>query len=193
MTFPLKTNRIRSNIRGANLRFLQKISKDTELLEPLILTCRTCLEHRHSYVRKNAVFALYSIYGEFEHIPDAAELMFAFLAAESDSSCKRNVFLAHCSMPKAVKYIINIDDTTDEVIRLDCKNDSSHRVSSLFRDSIMLQLNCSKARYMRCIFELLNAPSHAVKYEAATTLTTLTQNPGLSPLRILLRHLLRPT
>lgn len=31
---------------------------------------------------------------------------------------------------------------------------------------------------MRCIFELLNASSHAVKYEAATTLTTLTQNPA---------------
>jgi len=30
----------------------------------------------------------------------------------------------------------------------------------------------------RCIFELLNASSHAVKYEAATTLTTLTQNPA---------------
>ena len=133
-------------IRGASLRFLQKIAKDSELLEPLIPTCRTCLEHRHSYVRKNAVFALYSIYREFEHlIPDAAELMFAFLAAESDSSCKRNafVFLAHCSMPKAVEYIMNIYDTIGsldealqmsiiEVIRLDCKNDSSHRVSPLF-------------------------------------------------------------
>ena len=31
---------------------------------------------------------------------------------------------------------------------------------------------------MRCIFDLLNAPSHAVKYEAATALTTLTQNPA---------------
>ena len=31
---------------------------------------------------------------------------------------------------------------------------------------------------MRCIFDLLNVPSHAVKYEAATTLTTLTQNPA---------------
>ena len=30
-----------------------------------------------------------------------------------------------------------------------------------------------QARYIRCIFELLNASSHAVKYEAATTLTTL--------------------
>ena len=33
-----------------------------------------------------------------------------------------------------------------------------------------------QAPYIRCIFELLNASSHAVKYEAATTLTTLTQN-----------------
>jgi coatomer subunit beta len=33
-----------------------------------------------------------------------------------------------------------------------------------------------QSRYSRCIFELLNASSYAVKYEAATTLTVLTQN-----------------
>ncbi|GLB43734.1 putative the coatomer is a cytosolic protein complex that binds to dilysine motifs and reversibly associates with Golgi non- clathrin-coated vesicles, which further mediate biosynthetic protein transport from the ER, via the Golgi up to the trans Golgi network [Lyophyllum shimeji] len=160
-------------IRGATLRFLQKIAKDAELLEPLVPTCRACLEHRHSYVRKNAVFAIYSIYREFEHlIPDAPELMHTFLVAETDATCKRNafVFLAHCSMPKAVEYILSIYDTIPsleeslqmsiiEVIRSDCKNDSGHR-----------------ARYIRCIFELLETSSHAVKYEAATTLTTLTQN-----------------
>ena len=130
-------------IRGATLRFLQKIAKDQELLEPLIPTCRSCLEHRHSYVRKNAVFAVYSIYNEFEHlIPDAPELMSTFLVAESDSTCKRNafVFLAHCSMPKAVEYILSIYDSIPsldealqmaiiEVIRLDCKSESAHRVS----------------------------------------------------------------
>ncbi|TEB32452.1 coatomer beta subunit [Coprinellus micaceus] len=154
-------------IRGATLRFLTKISKDAELLEPLIPTCRSCLEHRHSYVRKNAVFALTSSL-------DAAELMGAFLGAETDSACKRNafVFLAHASMDKAVEYILNIGDgiggldealqmSIIEVIRQDCKNDSAHR-----------------PRYIRGIFELLNASSHAVKYEAATTLTTLTQNPA---------------
>jgi len=75
-----------------------------------------CLEHRwHSYVRKNAVFALYSIHHEFKNlIPDAAELMYTFLIAESESTtCKRNalVFLAHCSMTKAVEYILSINDT----------------------------------------------------------------------------------
>ncbi|KAH7920369.1 coatomer protein [Leucogyrophana mollusca] len=162
-------------IRGATLRFLQKISKDAELLEPLIPICRSCLEHRHSYVRKNAVFAVYTIYREYEHlIPDAPELMQTFLAAESDATCKRNafVFLAHCAMPKAVEWLISIYDQLTgldellqmsiiEVIRLDCKNDTTHR-----------------PRYIRCMFELLNSSSHAVKYEAATTLTTLTQNPA---------------
>lgn len=35
-----------------------------------------------------------------------------------------------------------------------------------------------QARYILLISELLNATSHAVKYEAATTLTSLTQNPA---------------
>jgi coatomer subunit beta len=102
------------------------------------------LEHRHSYVRKNAVFALYSIYREFEHlVPDAAELMTAFLGAETDSACKRNafVFLAHAATDKAVDYILGLGDNVGgldeslqmsiiEVIRLDCKGESAHRVGS---------------------------------------------------------------
>ncbi|KAJ3968052.1 coatomer protein [Lentinula raphanica] len=132
-------------IRGATLRFLQKIANENELLEPLIPTCRACLEHRHSYVRKNAVFALFSIYREFEHlIPDASELMSTFLAAETDSTCK-----------------LGLQMSVIEVVRLDCKSDSTHR-----------------ARFIRLIFDLLNVSSHAVKYEAATTLTLLTQNPA---------------
>lgn len=162
-------------IRGATLRFLQKLSKDAELLEPLIPTCRSCLDHRHSYVRKNAVFAVYSIYRSLPAlIPDAPELMSTFLAAETDATCKRNafVFLASCDMDKAVEYMRTVADgiagleeglqlSIIEVIRADCKQDSAHR-----------------PRYIRSIFELLNVPSHAVKYEAATILTSLTQNPA---------------
>ncbi|KAJ3786324.1 adaptin N terminal region-domain-containing protein [Lentinula aff. detonsa] len=162
-------------IRGATLRFLQKIANESELLEPLIPTCRACLEHRHSYVRKNAVFALFSIYRDFEHlIPDASELMSTFLAAETDSTCKRNafIFLAHCDLRKAVDWVLGNHDNIPtleeglqmsviEVVRLDCKSEPTHR-----------------ARYIRLVFELLNVSSHAVKYEAATTLTLLTQNPA---------------
>lgn len=34
-----------------------------------------------------------------------------------------------------------------------------------------------QGKYIRCIVELLNAQSHPVKYEAATTLIALTSNP----------------
>lgn len=129
-------------IRGATLRFLQKISKDAELLEPLIPTCRSCLEHRHSYVRKNAVFAVYTIYRQYEHlIPDAPELIQTFLAAENDATCKRNafVFLANCAMQKAVEYVLQVYEQIPgldeqlqlaiiDVIRMDCKEDSTHKV-----------------------------------------------------------------
>ncbi|KAH7918082.1 ARM repeat-containing protein [Leucogyrophana mollusca] len=161
--------------RGATLRFLQKISKDAELLKLLIPICRSCLEHRHSYVTKNAVFAVYTTYRKYERlIPDAPELMQTVLAADSDATYKRNafVFLAHCAMPKAVEWLISIYDqltgldelpqmSIAKVIRLDCKNDTTYR-----------------PRHMRCMSELLNSSSHAVKYEAAATLTTLTQNPA---------------
>lgn len=42
-------------------RFLCRI-KEEELLEPLIPSILANLEHRHSYVRRNAVLAINSIY-----------------------------------------------------------------------------------------------------------------------------------
>ena len=48
-------------IRGSTLRFLCKL-KEPELLEPLMPAIRACLEHRHSYVRRNAVLAIFTIY-----------------------------------------------------------------------------------------------------------------------------------
>ena len=132
-------------IRGATLRFLQKITKDIELLEPLIPTLRANLEHRHSYVRKAAVFALYTVHREHESlVPDAAELMQTFLAAESDATCKRNafVFLANVAMNKAVEWLKSVWDgiasmdeglqmAVIEVARMDCINDTTHKVSNV--------------------------------------------------------------
>ena len=96
-------------------------------------------------MRKNAVFAVYTIYRQYEHlIPDAPELIHTFLAAESDATCKRNafVFLTNCAMPRAVEYVLGVYDQITgmdeqlqlsiiEVIRLDCKHDSAHRVGVL--------------------------------------------------------------
>ncbi|CAG8560860.1 19811_t:CDS:10 [Cetraspora pellucida] len=145
-------------IRGATLRFLCKL-REPELLEPLLPSCRSCLEHRHSYVRKNAVFAIYTIYKHFEYlIPDAPELIQSFLAAEADQTCKRNAFVMLCNTNqlRAVEYL---NDVFDQVPNFD----------------ELLQLS---GKYIRCIFELLNAASHSVKYEAATSLMALTHAPA---------------
>lgn len=94
-------------IRGATLRFLCKL-KEPELLEPLMPTIRSCLEHRHSYVRRNAVLAIFTIYKNFDSlIPDAPELIANFLEAEQDLSCKRNAFmmLIHADQERALTYL----------------------------------------------------------------------------------------
>lgn len=165
-------------------------------------------EHRHSFVRKNAVFATWTIFQDHEHlIPDAPELLDTFLAAvgngcryhtlnrwkcsrqESDTTCKRNAFVALCSISQstAVRYLLNNFDSIGgmdelmqmaviELVRKEAKTEGSNRVCR--RLSMSDSTNGIQARWIRVIFELLNSPSHAVKYEAAISLTTLTQNPA---------------
>lgn len=128
-------------IRGNTLRFLCKL-KEPELLEPLLSSLRGCLEHRHAYVRKNAVLAVQSVYHTAEHlIPDAPELIQTFLGAESDTTCKRNGFaaLSSVSPEKALEYlnsvfdeIVSADELTQlvllEFIRKDATQNSANKV-----------------------------------------------------------------
>lgn len=93
---------------------------------------------------------------------------------ESDPTCKRNAFVALCNIaqPRAVEYLLSIYDsvaTLDELFQL--------AVIDLVRREARTE-GPNRAKWIRTIFELLNASSHTVKYEAATSLTTLTQNPA---------------
>ena len=56
---------------------------------------KACLEHRHSYVRKNAALAVYHIHKHFGPtlIPDGAELMERFISTETELGSRRNAFL----------------------------------------------------------------------------------------------------
>jgi coatomer subunit beta len=98
--------------------------REPELIEPLLSTARACLEHRHAYVRKNAVFAVASIFQHSESlIPDAPELIATFLEAESDHTCKRNAFAALVSIShdKALAYLSSVFDgipNADELLQL---------------------------------------------------------------------------
>ncbi|BES91993.1 Coatomer subunit alpha-2 [Nesidiocoris tenuis] len=160
-------------VRGSTLRFLCKL-KEPELLEPLMAAIRSCLEHRVSYVRRNAVLAIFTIYKNFEFlIPDAPELIANFLDGEQDMSCKRNAFLMllHADQERALSYLAScLDQVTSfgdilqlvivELIYKVCHANPSER-----------------SRFIRCIYNLLNSNSPAVRYEAAGTLITLSNAP----------------
>lgn len=160
-------------IRGNTLRFLCKL-REPELLEPLLSSTRQCLDHRHAYVRKNAVMAVASIFQHSENlIPDAPELIQNFLAGESDTTCKRNAFAAlmTISHERALTYISN---TLDGIPNVD---DLLQLVEIEFIRKDAVQNAANKARYLRLIFDLLEAGTSTVAYEAATALTALTSNP----------------
>lgn len=160
-------------IRGNTLRFLCKL-REPELIEPLLAPTRQCLEHRHSYVRKNAVFAIASIYQHSESLmPDAPEMILAFLESESDNTCKRNAFAALLSIShdKALEYLSSVFEgipNASELLQL-------VELEFIRKDAVQNQQN--KARYLRLIFDLLEAKESTVVYEAASSLTALTSNP----------------
>ncbi|KAJ5247208.1 hypothetical protein N7468_002191 [Penicillium chermesinum] len=160
-------------IRGNTLRFLTKL-REPELLEPLLSSARSCLEHRHAYVRKNAAWAVASIFQHSESlIPDAPELLQTFLESETDSTCKRNAFAALMSIShqKALEFLATTFDTipnTDELLQL-------AELEFLRKDAVQNSQN--KSRYLKLMLELLDASTSTVVYEAATSLTALTSNP----------------
>ena len=76
------------------LRFLCKL-RESEIIEPLMPSIKACLEHRHSYVRKNAALAVYHTHKHFGQslLPDGAELMEHFIGSETELGSRRNAFL----------------------------------------------------------------------------------------------------
>ena len=158
-------------VRGNTLRFLCKL-KEPELLETLVPNVRQCLAHRHAYVRKNAVFALYSIHQTSQHlIPDAPELILAFLADEFDSVCKRNAFVCLAGLDRnaTLEYIqTTVSVNTDPILQLVF-------VEFIRRDGATAAASL-RARYAAFITEIIESPTSSVVYEAAITLILLTSD-----------------
>lgn len=161
-------------IRGSTLRFLCKL-KEPELLEPLMPSIRACLEYKHNYVRRNAIMAIFTIYKNFNFLmPDAPELIANFLEREQDMSCKRNAFmmLIHADQERALNYLsscIEQVNTFGDILQLVI-------VELIYK---VCHANPSeRARFIRCVYALLNSSSSAVKYEAAGTLITLSSAPS---------------
>ncbi|EGZ30280.1 hypothetical protein PHYSODRAFT_263776 [Phytophthora sojae] len=161
-------------IRGCMLRFLCKI-KEKDILEPLKDAVKSNLEHRHSYVRKNAVMTVYTMYKTFGDvlIPDAPELIERFILNESDAGARRNAFLMlnDCAQDRAVTFLMNAMDQVPKF------GDGFSLVILEMTRKVCRQDPAQKARFVRCVFQLLNSSSPAVSYEAAWTLVTLSAAP----------------
>lgn len=161
-------------VRGSMLRFLCKV-KDEEILGPLVPSIKQCLEHRHPYVRKNAalaIFHVHKLHGD-NLLPDAPEVMEAFLLAETDVGARRNAFLMLFNQAEdlAIQYLVhNIESVMGfgdgfsllvlELTRRVCRKDANQ-----------------KSRFVRVLFAMLNSESSAVSYEAAWTMISLSSSP----------------
>lgn len=134
------------------------------------------LEHRHSYVRKNAVLALSAIYrlpkGELL-VPDAPEHIEKLLGTEQDLSTRRNAFQMLCNhaQDRAVAYLF---DNVDRIV--DWGDILQMAILDLIRKVCRAQPEV-KGRYIKIILALLQSRSTAVVYECATTLVNLSNAP----------------
>ncbi|CAM9398670.1 unnamed protein product, partial [Scytosiphon promiscuus] len=161
-------------VRGCTLRFLCKL-REPELLEPLVPTVKLCLEHRHSYVRRNAALLCYYIHKNFgqQLLPDGPELIDRFIAAEGDTSARRSAFL----------FLYN----EAEELAIDFLNEHMEDVSKFGDGFALLVLELcrkvcrrdpsQKSRFVRVLLSMLQSPSAAVSYEAAWTLVSLSGAP----------------
>ncbi|KAG1326885.1 coatomer subunit beta-1 [Cocos nucifera] len=162
-------------LRGVTLRFLCRLP-EPELLEPLIPSVLSNLEHRHPFVRRHALLATAAIYrlpqGE-QLLPDAPDTVGRALDSEQDLSARRNAFLmlCHCSQDRAVAHLLAHVDAVagwGELMQM-----------------VALDLVCKvcrfkpaeKGRYIRIIISLLAAPSAAVVYECAGAIVSLSSAP----------------
>ena len=160
-------------IRGMTCRLLCKLP-EPELLEPLVPTLRTCLDHRHAYVRRNAVFSIYSIYRNFQNlIPDAPELIYQFLLNENDASTRRNAFimLSNCDIAKAGDYLVSMAS------QIETMNESMQLAVIEFVRKVAMDNPVERARFLKLVSTLLHSNSNAVRYESAGALLVLTHAP----------------
>lgn len=162
-------------IRGVTLRFLCRI-REEEIIEPLIPSVLANLDHRHSYVRRNAVLAINALYklprGELL-LSDAPQIIERFLHSEQDLSAKRNAFmmLTNYAEDLALGYLFDHLDhiaTWGDILQL--------AVLDLIR-KVCRTNPAEKGKYIKIILSLLQSTSTAVVYECASTMVSLSQAP----------------
>jgi len=162
-------------VRGSTLRFLCRLN-EVELLEPLVPSVMSNLEHRHSYVRRNAVLAVMAIFklpGGDILMQDAPEIIEKMLATESDLSTRRNsfLFLFNCAQDRAVDFLLN---NLDQVGNW---GDILQMVALDLVRKVCRTTPEQKGKYMKIILQLLETNNTAVVYECAGALVSMSSAP----------------
>ncbi len=156
------------------LRFLCKL-RESEIIEPLMPSIKACLEHRHSYVRKNAALAVYHTHKHFGQslLPDGAELMEHFIGSETELGSRRNAFLMLFNEAEEIA----IEFLRANAESLDSFGDGFALLVLELTRKVCRRDPAQKSRFVRFLFQLLVSPSAAVSYEAAWTLASLSSAP----------------
>lgn len=148
-------------------------------MEPLQSAIAENVQHKHVYVRRNAVVCLYEIYLNFgdDLIQDLDELMEKFLLSETDLSAKRNSFLLlyHASQDKAMEYLGHSEDNTGfgDILQLS--------ILELFRKVCKMDPT-QKPKLLKVIYQFSKSKSPSVQYECANTLCAV--SPSSNSLKI---------
>ncbi|KAI9079416.1 hypothetical protein K1719_038605 [Acacia pycnantha] len=150
-------------IRGAMLWFLCRLNK-TEIIEPLIPSILSNLEHCHPFIQRNVILAVMALYklpqGELL-LNSALEIIEKLLSTEQDNSTKH-------AQDRAINYLsTHIDRINDWGEQLQMV------VLELIRKVYRTTNKGEKGKYIKISISLLNAPSSVVVYECARTLVSL--------------------
>lgn len=138
------------------------------------------LNHKHLYVRKNALLCILSIANNFgpDVLPESIiKTLRDIIEKDSDISCKRNAYLALAKINKDESFTI-----TKEILATSDINE----IGDLFILSIVENLrNLSilypkeKGRMLKILLDLSNHKSHSVLFEVANSLILLSSNPNI--------------
>ncbi|KAI8869331.1 Coatomer, beta subunit [Ramicandelaber brevisporus] len=183
-------------VRGATLRLLCKM-RDPEVVTPLIPAVRECLKHRVSYVRRNAVNAISSLYQAVPAlIPDAVEFIEIALAEEVDSACKRAMFVMLCdaNQQAALSYLAGVLDQFDlfddtmQTAAIELIRKEYHRLSSTVGgmaagagSRARGAAGVEPAKLLQAVHQLATTASTRswVRFEAASAILAMTTHPTL--------------
>jgi coatomer subunit beta len=105
-------------IRGRTLRLVSKINVQ-QIIDDLVDAVITNLQHRHCYVRRNAIMCIYAIYKNFglDSVVNSIEDIENILITETDMSTKRNSFLLlfNLDQERALNYLKNLLSGEDPI------------------------------------------------------------------------------